>query len=140
VLRNTYQQLLGKRVATQMSQAVYGADGAGKYQVTREPTVPTVPTGPNRALYLALAGLLAVGGGLAAGWLRAATQNIFVSTRELEQAVQLPVIGTLSWEPAWSTRPIRPTRLPRARGRTGGGTPNPPVILKSYRTTWDSQP
>lgn len=140
VLRNTYQQLLGKRVATQMSQAVYGADGAGKYQVTREPTVPTVPIGPNRVLYLALAGLLAVGGGLGAGWLRAATQSIFVSTRELEQAVQLPVIGTLSWEPAWSTRPPRPPRLAGARGRTGGGTPNPPVILKSYRTTWDSQP
>ncbi|SFJ89346.1 hypothetical protein [Caulobacter sp. UNC279MFTsu5.1] len=137
VLRNAYQQLLNKRVATRMSQAVYGADGVGKYQVTREPTVPTVPTGPHRLLYLALAGLLAVGGGLAAGWLRAATRSIFVSTQELEQAVQLPVIGTLSWEPTWSARPTRLTRAPR---RIGGPPPNPPIILKSYRTTWDYRP
>jgi capsular polysaccharide biosynthesis protein len=137
VLRNAYQQLLNKRVATRMSQAVYGADGVGKYQVTREPTVPTVPTGPHRVLYLALAGLVAVGGGLAAGWLRAAARSIFVSTQELEQAVQLPVIGTLSWEPAWSARP---TRLARAPRRIRGSAPNPPFILKSYRTTWDYRP
>jgi capsular polysaccharide biosynthesis protein len=137
VLRNAYQQLLNKRVATRMSQAVYGADGVGKYQVTREPTVPTVPTGPHRLLYLALAGLLAVAGGLGAGWLRAATRSIFVSTQELEQAVQLPVIGTLSWEPAWSARPTRLARAPRS---IRGAAPNPPIILKSYRTTWDYRP
>ncbi|MDR6532250.1 uncharacterized protein involved in exopolysaccharide biosynthesis [Caulobacter rhizosphaerae] len=137
VLRNAYQQLLNKRVATRMSQAVYGADGVGKYQVTREPTVPTAPIGPHRVLYLALAGVLAIGGGLAAGWLRAATRSIFVSTQELEQAVQLPVIGTLSWEPAWNARP---TRLARAPRRIGGPASNPPIILKSYRTTWDYRP
>ncbi len=136
VLRNAYQQLLGKRVATRMSQAVYGVDGVGKYQVTREPTVPMVPTGPKRILYLALAGLLAVGGGLGAGWLRATTKSIFVSTRELEQAVQLPVIGTVSWEPAWSTRPARP----RAAGTRRGAASNLPVVLKSYPATWDLQP
>ena len=137
VLRNAYQQLLSKRVATRMSQAVYGADGVGKYQVTREPTVPTVPTGPNRALYLALAGLLGIGGGLGAGWLRAAMKSIFVSTQELEQAVQLPVIGTVSWESTWSTRPARPAR---ARGTTGGAAQNLPIVLKSYPATWVLQP
>jgi uncharacterized protein involved in exopolysaccharide biosynthesis len=137
VVRNAYQQLLSKRVATRMSQAVYGADGVGKYQVTREPTVPMVPTGPKRALYLALAGLLGIGGGLGAGWLRAAAKSIFVSTQELEQAVQLPVIGTVSWEPTWSTRPARPARAP---GTRGGAARNLPVVLKSYPATWDLQP
>lgn len=105
VLRINYQQLIAKRAATKMSQAVYGGDGSGKYQITREPTVPTMPAGPNRKLYLVAAALLAIGGGLAAGYLWAAMRGILVSTHELEKAFQLPVIGTVSWEPAWHTGP-----------------------------------
>lgn len=137
VLRNTYQQLLAKRAATQMSQAVYGADGAGKYQVTRAPAVPAIPTGPNRPLYLALAGLLSISGGLGAGWLRAATTSIFVSRQELEQALELPVIGTVSWEPAWRARPVRPARASRSKG---GVTSSSLVVLKSHPTTWSFRP
>jgi uncharacterized protein involved in exopolysaccharide biosynthesis len=115
VLRINYQQLIAKRAATKMSQAVYGGDGAGKYQITREPTVPTVPAGPNRKLYLAMAALLAICGGLAVGYLRAAMKGILVSTHELEKAFQLPVIGTVSWEPAWHTR-----RLPHGSAGARG--------------------
>ena len=107
VLRLNYQQLIGRREATRLSEAVYGADGSGKYQVTRQPTVPDIPIGPNRRLYLAFAVVAAIGGGLAAAYLRAAILGIFISPRELETAFQLPVVGTVAWEPAWSTRPAR---------------------------------
>jgi polysaccharide chain length determinant protein (PEP-CTERM system associated) len=103
LLRTNYQQLLAHREATKMSQAVYGADNSGKYQVTRAPTVPSFPSGPNRTLYLALAAVVAMGGGLAIAYLRGAVNGIFVSPRELEEAFQLPVVGTVSWEPAWHT-------------------------------------
>jgi hypothetical protein len=37
--------------------------------------------------------------------------GIFVSPRELEEAFQLPVVGTVSWEPAWHTGAVaRATR------------------------------
>lgn len=107
VLRLNYQQLISRREATRLSEAVYGADGSGKYQVTRQPTVPDFPIGPNRQLYLAMAVVAAIGGGLAAAYLRAAILGIFISPRELESAFQLPVVGTVAWEPAWSTRPAR---------------------------------
>lgn len=125
VLRTNYQQLIAKRAAARMSQDLYGADQGGKYQITRQPTAPTSPTGPNRELYLAAGLLLALGSGLGAAYLRAAMRGILVSAREMEEVIQLPVIGAVSWEPAWRARPGfsrrfdagRPSRARRLRLR-----------------------
>ncbi len=103
VLRTSYQELLTRRVAAKMSLAVYDANSADKYQITNEPSVPTVPIGPNRPLYLMLVILAAIAGGLGAAYLRAAITGVFVAPRELEDAFQLPVIGTISWEKTWHT-------------------------------------
>jgi uncharacterized protein involved in exopolysaccharide biosynthesis len=116
LLRANYQQLLVKQAATRMSQAVYRDDEAGKYQIVREPVVPVIPTGPNRPLYLTLAAVLAIGAGMAAGYLRAAVKGILVSRQELEETFQLPVIGTVSWEPAWHTARAHPARGWLGRG------------------------
>jgi uncharacterized protein involved in exopolysaccharide biosynthesis len=104
-LRASYEQLVSKRAAAQMSQAVSGADRASRFLVTREPATPTIPVGPDRTLYLAAGLLAALGGGVGAGYLRAVTRGIMVSPREVEEVIQLPVIGTVSWEPALRTRP-----------------------------------
>ncbi|HEY1928587.1 MAG TPA: Wzz/FepE/Etk N-terminal domain-containing protein [Caulobacteraceae bacterium] len=104
LLRESYQQLVAKRAAAQMSQAVSGADRAGKFQVTREPARPTFPAGPNRMLYLATGVVAAFGGGIGAGYLRAVTRGIMVSPRDIEEVIQLPVIGTVSFEPALGAR------------------------------------
>ena len=128
LLGASYQQLVAKRAAAQMSEAVSGADRAGKFLVTREPTTPTIPTGPNRKLYLAAGLLAALGGGLGAGYLRAVTRGIMISPREIEEVIQLPVIGTVSWERAWRTHPPfsavfgsadPPARRLRVRGPMG---------------------
>jgi uncharacterized protein involved in exopolysaccharide biosynthesis len=105
LLRASYEQLVAKRAAAQMSQAVSGADRASRFLVTREPARPTIPVGPNRTLYLAAGLLAAVGAGVGAGYLRAVTRGIMVSPRDVEEVIQLPVIGTVSWEPALRTRP-----------------------------------
>ncbi len=103
LIADNYQKLIQRREATKMSLAVYGSDAPGKFQITRAPTVPLVPTGPNRGLFLAASMVAAIGGGLAAAYLRAAISGIFVAPRELEVAFHLPVVGTVSWEPAWHT-------------------------------------
>jgi polysaccharide chain length determinant protein (PEP-CTERM system associated) len=123
-LRIAYQQLIGRREAARMSTAVYGADGSAKYQITRRPTVPDFPIAPNRRLLMAMAAVIAVGGGLGAAYVVAAVKGIFVSPRELENAFQLPVIGTVAWEPAWSTKPgLRaPRPLASLRALLGGGS------------------
>ena len=50
VLRINYQQLIGKREGARMAQALYGADGTGKYQITRLPTVPEIGAPPPEIL------------------------------------------------------------------------------------------
>lgn len=103
ILRINYQQLVTKRQGAKVSEAVFGGDGGGKYQITRPPSVPELPIGPKRGLYLAIAAVGAIVAGLGVAYLRAAMVGIFVSPRELETTFQLPVVGTVAWEPAWST-------------------------------------
>jgi polysaccharide chain length determinant protein (PEP-CTERM system associated) len=103
MLRNAYQELLARREAAQMSLAVYGANNSAKFQVTNQPTIPATPSGPNRLLLLGLAVLAAIAGGIGAAYLRGAITGVFVAPRELEEAFQLPVIGTISWEQTWHT-------------------------------------
>lgn len=103
LLGTNYQALIARREATKMSQAALASQSLAHYQITRQAALPTVPVGPPRTLYLWLALVVAIGAGLAAAYLRGAVNGIFVSPRELEDACQLPVIGTVSWEPAWHT-------------------------------------
>ena len=104
MLRNAYQELLARREAAKMSLAIYGSNDAGKFQVTNQPTIPAAPSGPNRMLLLgAIAVAAAIAGGVGAAYLRGAITGVFVAPRELEQAFQLPVIGTISWEQTWHT-------------------------------------
>jgi hypothetical protein len=100
--------------------------------VTRAPAVPIVPEGPRRLVFLAGVLVASAAGGLAAAYLRGAIRGIMVSPRELELACQLPVIGTVSWEPAWSThhrrrralpKPPRRPALPWMSGRKSVGGP-----------------
>ncbi|HKP79290.1 MAG TPA: hypothetical protein VJU34_09225, partial [Phenylobacterium sp.] len=147
VLRTNYQQLLVKQAATRMSKQLYREDEAGKYQIIREPTVPVIPIGPNRPLYFALAGVFAIAVGVGAGYLRAAMKGVLVSRQELEATFQLPVIATVSWEPAWHTagagrsrgwlrrRATRPRRPPAHNSeRTGEqDVPTPTEPRRNWR-------
>lgn len=113
-LVNTYQELVSRRDSARMAQAVTGSAAANQYQVTRAPTVPLSPTGPDRKLYLALAAAFALAAGAGLAYVRASITGIFVSARAVEDAFQLPVIGTVSWESAWHLQ--KPARKKRALG------------------------
>jgi len=52
---------------------------------------------------LLLAVVAAIAGGIGAAYVRGAITGVFVAPRELEEAFQLPVIGTISWEQTWHT-------------------------------------
>lgn len=104
MLRTTYQQLITRRAAAQMSQDVYGGDRGGKYQITRRPVIPADPVAPDRRFYLLVGAVVAVAAGLGAAYLRGAMRGILISAREVETFIQLPVIATVSAEPAWRQR------------------------------------
>jgi polysaccharide chain length determinant protein (PEP-CTERM system associated) len=103
LLRNNYEQMLSRREAARMSQAIYSDKNSGKYQVTNPPVMPKRPAGPDRKLFLIMAAAVALGGGIAAAYLLGAINGIFVAPRELEEAFGLPVAGTVSLERTWQT-------------------------------------
>jgi polysaccharide chain length determinant protein (PEP-CTERM system associated) len=103
LLRNNYEQMLSRREAARMSQAIYSDKNSGKYQVTSPPVMPIRPSGPDRKLFLIMAAAVALGGGIAAAYLLGAINGIFVAPRELEEAFGLPVAGTVSLERTWQT-------------------------------------
>lgn len=103
LLRNNYEQMLSRREAARMSQAIYSDKNSGKYQVTSPPEMPIRPSGPDRKLFLIMAAAVALGGGIAAAYLLGAINGIFVAPRELEEAFGLPVAGTVSLERTWQT-------------------------------------
>jgi polysaccharide chain length determinant protein (PEP-CTERM system associated) len=108
ILRGNYEEIMSRREAARLSQAVYADKNSGKYQITAPPTVPPIPSGPNRRLYLLLAGIIALGTGVGMAYLRGAINGILVAPRELEDIFGLPVAGTVSLEKTWQTdrRPI----------------------------------
>lgn len=101
LLAAQYKGLIERQQMTMMSRALTAQNNA--FQITREPILPTAPSAPNRPLFLALALVAALAAGVAVAYLRGAITGIFVSAREVEEICQLPVIGTVSWEPAWNT-------------------------------------
>ena len=103
MLRANYQQLLSRRQATTMSEAVSGADLGGRFDITHKPTAPAPQTSPPKAIMFAVVVLLSVLLGLGVAYLRALRTGVFVSPKSLEEEFQLPVAGTVSWEPAWQT-------------------------------------
>ena len=104
-LRTNYQQLLGRLEAARISEAAFGANNSTRFEVTHAPTTPSSPSSLPRSAQLGLAFLVAFGLGLGAAYILAAINGILVSSAELEEAFQLPVVGTVSWESAWETRP-----------------------------------
>jgi hypothetical protein len=56
----------------------------------------------------AAAAVMAAAAGIGAAYVRAGVKGILVAPRELEEAFQLPVVGTVSWERAWHTRRLPP--------------------------------
>jgi polysaccharide chain length determinant protein (PEP-CTERM system associated) len=108
ILRGNYEEIMSRREAVRLSQAVYADKNSGKYQITAPPTVPPIPSGPNRRLYLLLAGAISLGMGVGMAYLRGAINGILVAPRELEEIFGLPVAGTVSLEKTWQTdrRPV----------------------------------
>lgn len=96
VMRDSYSELLRRREAARISQAVDTSPGVVPYRVVVPPSVPTAPSKPNRVLWLALWSMGAILGGGAAAYLRAMNAGIFVRAEEIETAFGLPVVGAVS--------------------------------------------
>ena len=84
---------------------------AVKFEVIDPPSTPRVPSAPNRPLLLLGVLLLGIGGGAGAGWALGQLRSCFATAGKLENAFQLPVIGTVSHVTTETSRRIDKQRF-----------------------------
>jgi len=96
VLKKQYDELLVRREAARMSQAVENSSQKIQFRVVEPPTVPAKPFGPHRILFLiaVLAGSMVVGPGLA--FLLDRVEVPVTSAAVLARHSALPVLGNIS--------------------------------------------
>jgi polysaccharide chain length determinant protein (PEP-CTERM system associated) len=96
VTKENYDKLIQKREQARISQDRDQNTSDVKFQVIDPPRVPPEPAGPNRALLLSgvLAG--AVGAGFAVALLISQILSTFDNPKLLMQAMEVPVLGTVS--------------------------------------------
>lgn len=95
VLRRSYEELLGRRESLQIAGAARAGADQVRLEIVEPPTVPALPTAPNRMLLAS--GVLAAGLGAGAflTMMLAMLDSGFSSIADL-RALGLPVLGALS--------------------------------------------
>ena len=96
VTREQYTQLLQRRESARISQQAEESADDIRVRVIDPPREPTSPSGPNRPLFLTAALVVGVGAGLGVAFLLSQLMPTFDSRRALQQAVNVPVLGTVS--------------------------------------------
>lgn len=96
VTKDNYDKLISKREQARISQDRDQNTSDVKFQVIDPPRVPPEPAGPNRPLLLSGVFAGALGAGFAVALLISQILSTFDNPKLLMQALQVPVLGTVS--------------------------------------------
>lgn len=104
VEKKNFEELLARREAARISEAVENSSNKIEFRLIQPPTVPPKPIGPNRALFvcLVLVGSIAASCGLIV--LHYHIEQPLTSAEALLQLFDLPVLGTVSLVASPETR------------------------------------
>jgi polysaccharide chain length determinant protein (PEP-CTERM system associated) len=91
-----YDQLLQRLESARISQRADQSTGEVKFRVIEPPTMPTVPSGPERTLLSALVLLASLGVGLGFALLLQQVRPVFSTKDTLRQVTGLPVLGSVT--------------------------------------------
>lgn len=94
--REHLDELLTRQGSARMSQERDKTETV-QFRIVDPPTLPSVPTGPNRFLLLGLALVGGIGAGVAFGLALVFVSDTFSDVRRLRQAFALPVLGSVSF-------------------------------------------
>jgi len=96
VLKRQYDKVLEDREQVRLRSEVQSKTDAVNFRVIEPPSRPSVPSAPNRPIFLTLILFVALGGGAAAAFVMGQLQTTFPTQGRLEQASGLRVLGVVS--------------------------------------------
>lgn len=101
-----HQALLQRLESARLSESAEASTEQVRFRIIEPPTVPLIPIGPNRALFMSAALLAALGAGIALAFLMDQLQPVFLSRGMLAGVTGLPVLGAISFVRASVARPL----------------------------------
>ena len=119
VLKRQYDKLLEDREQVRLRNDVNSKTDAIKFRVIDPPSSPIVPESPNRPVLLTLILIVAIGGGVAAAFVRGQLQTTFPTQNRLAAATGLTVLGSIGEVVTEPQRAQRRQRLIWLGGGTG---------------------
>ena len=96
ILLTSYNHLLASRETEKISRARDSQAETIRFRVIEPPAVPSLPSGPNRQLFLALALVVALGSGFGTAILLVLSSETFSTVAEIKSAFGVTVLGTVS--------------------------------------------
>lgn len=101
VNRENYQKLVERRESARLSGDLSSATDMLTFRVIDPPTVPNLPSGPNRLRLFSLVFVGALVTGLAVAFLLSQLRPTFLTQSALREATGLPVLGSIgmNWTP-----------------------------------------
>ena len=110
VLREQYDKLLQDREELRLRGQVETERNAVRFEVIDPPSTPRVPAAPNRPLLLLGVLIVGIGAGCGAAFGVGKLRSTFATANQLENAFDLPVVGTISQTFTEAMRGLRAKR------------------------------
>lgn len=119
VLKDKYDELLKNREEMRLRGQVETERSAFQFEVIDPPTAPRTPAAPNRPLLLVAVLFAGLAVGAAVAFAMAQLKSSFTTAHRLEQALDLPVIGTISRSMTEAARRQEKLRMKQFLAGTG---------------------
>jgi polysaccharide chain length determinant protein (PEP-CTERM system associated) len=94
--KTNYESLIGRRESAKLSGELSATSDMLTFKVIDPPTVPLVPSGPNRLMLFSLVFVGALLGGIGSALLMSQIRPTFLSQNSLRESMGLPILGTVT--------------------------------------------
>ena len=94
--KTNYESLIGRREAAKLSGELSATSDMLTFKVIDPPTVPLVPSGPNRLMLFSLVFVGALLGGIGSALLMSQIRPTFLSQNSLRESIGFPILGTVT--------------------------------------------
>ena len=96
ITKENYETLVNRRESAKISREADQSIDDIQFRIIDPPFVPLVPVGPNRQAYLTVVLAFGFGAGCGLAWFLFLLKPTFMSSRELREFTDLPVLGSVS--------------------------------------------